>query len=77
MYMSLVEGGTLKAWICGMPATADLAAVLGAVGRALGALHDADVVHGDLTSEPSSQPPPSGTKWTRLVHPSVLIGHVL
>jgi len=21
-------------------------------------------------------PPPSGTKWTRLVHPSVLIGHV-
>jgi hypothetical protein len=21
-------------------------------------------------------PPPSRTKWTRLVHPSVLIGHV-
>jgi hypothetical protein len=25
----------------------------------------------------SAPPPPSRTKWTRLIHPSVLIGHVL
>ncbi|KAJ1493934.1 kinase-like domain-containing protein [Baffinella frigidus] len=50
MYMSLVEGDTLKAWICSLPSEADLKAALKDVGRSIGKLHDADVVHGDLTS---------------------------
>ena len=30
----------------------------------------------DGASAAEAPPPPSRTKWTRLVHPSVLIGHV-
>ena len=35
------------------------------------------VLHDGLSgAQASPPPPPSRTKWTRLVHPSVLIGHV-
>ena len=37
---------------------------------------DEDIVAATLQEPPPPPPPPSRTKWTRLVHPSVLTGHV-
>lgn len=50
IYMSLVVGQTLKAWLVAMPADSEVDAKLKAVGQSIAGLHDADVVHGDLTS---------------------------
>ena len=50
IYMSYVVGQTLKAWLIALPAGEEIDNKLSAVGRSLAGLHDADVVHGDLTS---------------------------
>ena len=50
IYMSFVVGQTLKAWLVALPADSELDAMLKAVGQSIAGLHDADVVHGDLTS---------------------------
>jgi TP53 regulating kinase-like protein len=50
IYMSFVAGTTLKAWLMALPADVEIDDKLEAVGQSLAKLHDADVVHGDLTS---------------------------
>ena len=50
IYMSFIVGTTLKDWLLGLPAAAEIDSQLKAVGQSLAGLHDADVVHGDLTS---------------------------
>ena len=67
------------------PGANDRLAVLrhttGGAARAEGAegTEGAEVAEGAEGADATSPPPPSSpsrTKWTRLVHPSVLIGHV-
>ena len=50
IYMSYIVGTTLKDWLLGLPAATAIDSQLKAVGQSLAGLHDADVVHGDLTS---------------------------
>ena len=50
IYMSFIVGTTLKEWLLGLPSPAEIDSHLKAVGQSLAGLHDADVVHGDLTS---------------------------
>jgi TP53 regulating kinase-like protein len=50
IYMSLVDGPTLKAWLVGEPAAEDVGVTMRAVGACVAKLHDADLIHGDLTS---------------------------
>ena len=50
IYMSFVDGPTLKAWLVGEPAAEDVGVAMRAVGACVAKLHDADLIHGDLTS---------------------------
>ena len=50
IYMALVEGKTLKDWLIALPSETAIDSKLKTVGESLAKLHDADVVHGDLTS---------------------------
>jgi len=50
IYMSFVDGPTLKAWLVGEPAAEDVGVTMRAVGACVAKLHDADLIHGDLTS---------------------------
>jgi len=50
IYMSFIVGQTLKDWLVALPSDAEIDAKLKAVGLSIAGLHDADVVHGDLTS---------------------------
>ena len=50
IYMSFIVGTTLKEWLVRLPSAAEIDAQLKTVGKSLAGLHDADVVHGDLTS---------------------------
>eukprot|EP00286_Rhodomonas_abbreviata_P019049 CAMPEP_0181310352 /NCGR_PEP_ID=MMETSP1101-20121128/12541_1 /TAXON_ID=46948 /ORGANISM="Rhodomonas abbreviata, Strain Caron Lab Isolate" /LENGTH=135 /DNA_ID=CAMNT_0023416977 /DNA_START=219 /DNA_END=626 /DNA_ORIENTATION=+ len=50
MYMARIDGDTLKAWLWTQPTPETIQSVMMDVGKSLGKLHDADVVHGDLTS---------------------------
>lgn len=50
IYMSLVPGTTLKAWLVAEPPKEEVEAAMRAVGACVAKLHDCDLIHGDLTS---------------------------
>jgi tRNA A-37 threonylcarbamoyl transferase component Bud32 len=50
IYMSFVVGQTLKDWLMALPNNDEIDSKLTTVGQSIASLHDADVVHGDLTS---------------------------
>ena len=62
IYMERVEGRTAKEWLLGEPSLEKRQEVARAIGRRVGELHDAGIVHGDLTTSNMIVREPRGGK---------------